>query len=78
MVVCRCVGACSPAPDDPEIAGDIYFHVHVQMSDRYGSTYYDWVVYKSFRDFVALHTEVPHRICVTRGVGVYCVSHICL
>jgi hypothetical protein len=33
----------------------VLFHVHIQLTDRFGKTYFDWTVYKSFPEIVDLH-----------------------
>lgn len=33
----------------------IQFHVHVQLTDTFGKTYFDWTVYRTFPEFFDLH-----------------------
>lgn len=54
---------CS-SPEDDLVEG-ILFHVHVQLTDRFGRTYFDWVVYKTFQEFFDLHRfSVSCDVCV--------------
>jgi hypothetical protein len=53
----RDVDFCSVEEDD--MHSGVMFHIHVQLTDRFGKTYFDWTIYKSFPEIVDLH-----RFCV--------------
>jgi hypothetical protein len=59
-------------PDAPDINDEVMFEVHVQLTDRCGASYFDWVILKPFKAFWELHTSaVRVRRCMCTVLRVF-------
>ena len=73
-------GYAHPPPDD-DINDELLYEVHVQVVDRHGSSYVDWVVLKTFRAFWELHAAVcapTLQCCICDCVCVCASVRLCV
>ena len=52
----------------------IQFHVHVQLTDTFGKTYFDWVTYRTYDQFAEMHRQSVSSDCDGSWQGVIVVG----